>query len=317
MSTALQVLCTTLERTDIWQDPVVIQLMAQSTANADLEKILQLGRIRNQDALRRFCSKAEHVATQLGSWAADLFISLAAARLEQAVTTRRNIMFGWDDEDQDYLHCILRVVCNHPAVSNKVTANVLDVSAKVRELVRFLGTLEKQKFSGIIFVEQRAIAALLCKLLSVHTHTRHLSCAGFVGTSNNFRRRTDIGDLADAALQDQVLDDFRMGTCNLIIATSVLEEGIDISSCNLVICFDRPVNLKSFVQRRGRARDQKSNFVMMVSDDDISTKKTTWQALEEEMIKVYLEERKALETVLELEDTTEISNRRYEIQSTQ
>jgi Lhr-like helicase len=316
-STALEVLQNIMEKIDILQDPVVVQLMADPTTKANLEKVLRSGRTRNQDALHRFCAKADHVATQLGAWAADLFISLATAKLKQAVTARRDIMFGWDDEDQDYLHSVLRMVCDDQAVSSKMAGNVLNMSGKVRELLRFLGTLRNCTFSGIIFVEQRAIAVLLCKILSVHTDTRHLSCATFVGTSNNFKRRATIGDLTDAALQDQILDAFRIGACNFIIATSVLEEGIDISSCNLVICFDRPSNLKSFIQRRGRARDQKSNFVMMMSENDVLTKKTNWQALEEEMIMVYQEERRILDTVLELEDSTENSNRRYEIPSTQ
>jgi ERCC4-related helicase len=301
---------------NILQDPIVVQLLADSTTQANLEKVLMSGRTRNQDALRRFCAKADHVATQLGTWATDMFISLAAAKLEEAVTTRRDIMFGWDDNDQDYLHKILRTVCDHPTVSNNTAGSVLNVSGKVRELLRFLSTLQNCTFSGIIFVEQRAIAALLCKILSVHPETRRLSCATFVGTSNSFKRRAEIGDLASVALQDQVLDDFRVGTCNLIVATSVLEEGIDISSCNLVICFDGPSNLKSFVQRRGRARDQKSNFVMMVSENDVSTNKINWQALEEGMVKAYQEERMVLDAMLQLEHSEENCSMRYEIQST-
>lgn len=313
----LKILRATVRNLDISQDPIVIQLMANPTAKATLQKVLLSRRTRNQEALHRFCATADHVATQLGAWATDLFISLAAAKLEQAVTMRRDIMFGWDAKDQDYLHSILRMVCDHTDVLNNVNGNALKVSAKVHELLQFLNTLQNSTFSGIIFVEQRAIAALLCKILTVHTDTRHLSCATFVGTSNTFKRRATIGDLADAALQDQVLDEFRIGACNLIIATSVLEEGIDISSCNLVVCFDRPANLKSFVQRRGRARDRKSNFVMMVAENDVLTKKTDWQALEEQMITAYQEERKALETALELEDSAENINRRFEVESTQ
>jgi hypothetical protein len=130
-----------VEKIDILQDPIVVQLMADSTTQAKLEKVLLSGRTRNQDALRRFCAKADYVAAQLGAWATDMFISLAAAKLEEAVTTRRDIMFGWDDKDQDYLHSVLRTVCDHPTVSNTMAANVLNVSGKVHELLRFLDTL--------------------------------------------------------------------------------------------------------------------------------------------------------------------------------
>jgi hypothetical protein len=315
-STALGTLHVTIEEINILQDPIVVQLMADSTTHAKLEKVLQSGRTRNQDALRRFCAKADHVASQLGPWATDMFILLAAAKLEEAVTTRRDIMFGWDDKDQDYLHNILHTVCNHPTVSDSTAGSVLNVSGKVRELLRYLSTLQKSAISGIIFVEQRAVAALLCKILSVHPDTRHLSCATFVGTANNSKRRAEIGDLASATLHNQVLDAFRIGTCNLIVATSVLEEGIDISSCNLVICFDGPPNLKSFVQRRGRARDRKSKFITMASENDISRKKIDWRALEEEMVRAYQEERRVLEAMLQLENSEDNCSMRYEIQST-
>jgi ERCC4-related helicase len=51
-----------------------------------------------------------------------------------------------------------------------------------------------------------------------------------------------------------MLNDFQQRRKNLIISTNVLEEGIDITACYMVICFNKPPNLKSFVQRRGRAR---------------------------------------------------------------
>lgn len=51
---------------------------------------------------------------------------------------------------------------------------------------------------------------------------------------------------------------------NIIIATSMLEEGLDVQSCNLVIRFDPSATICSFIQSRGRARMQNSDFVLMV-----------------------------------------------------
>lgn len=62
---------------------------------------------------------------------------------------------------------------------------------------------------------------------------------------------------------------FRSGLKNLIIATSVLEEGIDLLAYHLVISFDSPDNITSFIQRRGRARQGVSEFVVMKAADDV------------------------------------------------
>ena len=44
----------------------------------------------------------------------------------------------------------------------------------------------------------------------------------------------------------------------------MLEEGLDVQSCNLVIRFDLSATICSFIQSRGRARMQNSDFVCMV-----------------------------------------------------
>lgn len=87
--------------------------------------------------------------------------------------------------------------------------------------------------------------------------------------------------------QSRALDDFRQGRTNLIIATNVLKKGINITASRLVICFDKPPNLKSFIQRRGRARQEKLIFAIMLADDDVSAFLNSWQELEEEMLRVY------------------------------
>lgn len=51
---------------------------------------------------------------------------------------------------------------------------------------------------------------------------------------------------------------------NIIVATSILEEGLDVQSCNLVIRFDPSVTVCSFIQSRGRARVQNSDYILMV-----------------------------------------------------
>ncbi|XP_058442684.1 endoribonuclease Dcr-1 [Malaya genurostris] len=65
--------------------------------------------------------------------------------------------------------------------------------------------------------------------------------------------------------QEEVLKRFRMHQCNLLIGTSVLEEGIDLPKCNLVIRWNEPVSYRSYVQCKGRARAAAAYHIMFVT----------------------------------------------------
>ena len=54
--------------------------------------------------------------------------------------------------------------------------------------------------------------------------------------------------------QDRVIKRFHTGEKNLLLATSVAEEGLDIKDCNYVIRYDMMGNEISTVQSRGRVR---------------------------------------------------------------
>lgn len=51
--------------------------------------------------------------------------------------------------------------------------------------------------------------------------------------------------------QNEIMKQFREGLCNLLIATSVLEEGIDIPVCNVIIRFDEIKTYCDYVQTKG------------------------------------------------------------------
>lgn len=58
----------------------------------------------------------------------------------------------------------------------------------------------------------------------------------------------------------------------------MLEEGIDIPKCNLVVKFDLPKNYRSYIQSKGRARHRSSKYYIMVSRVKGGTFHTTYKS---------------------------------------
>lgn len=73
--------------------------------------------------------------------------------------------------------------------------------------------------------------------------------------------------------QEEVLKRFRMHSCNLLIGTSVLEEGIELPKCNLVIRWNLPTTYRSYVHCKGRARAQRAFHIIMVSANAVHSSK--------------------------------------------
>lgn len=52
----------------------------------------------------------------------------------------------------------------------------------------------------------------------------------------------------------EVLDGLRNKKTNVLIATSVVEEGVDVEACAFVISFDNIKSTKAYVQMKGRGK---------------------------------------------------------------
>ena len=75
-----------------------------------------------------------------------------------------------------------------------------------------------------------------------------------------------------STFKDQMttIDKFRKSQINVLVATSVVEEGFDIPECNLVISFQEPQSLTKIVQLRGRARQAKSTYAVLASLNSVN-----------------------------------------------
>ncbi|CDW74385.1 cre-dcr-1 protein [Stylonychia lemnae] len=73
--------------------------------------------------------------------------------------------------------------------------------------------------------------------------------------------------LSNQKLNETIMK-FRKDVINVLIATSVIEEGLDVSSCNLVICLNEILSVKSFIQTKGRARQSNSKFIFLCAHEE-------------------------------------------------
>lgn len=250
------------------------------------------------DQLKKFCAKAQHIYEELGQWAADYFIIESIKKIKKTVDVEKGIFAGWKRNENSYL---LRLLNKIP-IADLTSGETPRVSPKLDQLISFLTENDEPYFSGLVFVQQRATVSVMSELLSIHPRTRNrFRCAPYVGLSNSANRKQNMGELLDPLAMCDTLDDFRQRRKNLIISTDVLEEGIDITACHIVICFDKPPNLKSFVQRRGRARQEKSTYAIMLADNDASANLNDFQKLEAEMLRTYIDDSRLLQKVSDLE----------------
>lgn len=127
---------------------------------------------------------------------------------------------------------------------------------------------------GIIFAEKRADVKLLAhtlKELVKHDpqHFGFLKVEYVVGQTT----RGNCGHNVSSKRQEDILAKFRKHDYNLLVATSVLEEGLDVPRCNSVIRYDFPKTVREYIQSKGRARAEGGKYIIFIPSDDDQRKK--------------------------------------------
>uniref|UniRef100_A0A8C8SDI9 RNA helicase n=1 Tax=Pelusios castaneus TaxID=367368 RepID=A0A8C8SDI9_9SAUR len=115
---------------------------------------------------------------------------------------------------------------------------------------------------GIIFTKTRQSAYALFQWIQDNTKFAEegIKAHYLIGAGHNseFKPMTQNE-------QREIISKFRSGKVNLLIATTVAEEGLDIKECNIVIRYGLVTNEIAMVQARGRARADESTYVLVAS----------------------------------------------------
>lgn len=141
-------------------------------------------------------------------------------------------------------------------------------SNKVKSLIEYIdGYLKKtnpKDMKCLIFVQRRYTAKVLYHVIKRYANAKFDQfpvrpdfIVGQVGLPES------IESILESKWQKSVLDKFMKNETNLIVASSVLEEGVDFQQCNIVMTYDIPTTFRSYIQTKGRARMDTSNYVLM------------------------------------------------------
>ena len=152
--------------------------------------------------------------------------------------------------------CMKSPICSHPKLEKLVEV--------VLEHFRKVGSQEVGGGMGsrvMIFSQYRESVHEIADVLSVHSPTVRVMT--FVGQSSAGKSSRGLTQRE----QLQVVQRFRQGGYNTLVATCVGEEGLDIGEVDLIVCFDvhaSPIRLVQRLGRTGRKRD--GRIVVLVTE---------------------------------------------------
>uniref|UniRef100_A0A6Q2ZJE0 RNA helicase n=1 Tax=Esox lucius TaxID=8010 RepID=A0A6Q2ZJE0_ESOLU len=165
----------------------------------------------------------------------------------------------------------------------------------------------REKARGIIFTKTRRSAIALAQWVQENPKFQEVgvkACHVIGGGDQS------VVKPMTAAEQRDVLNKFRIAEVNLLIATTVAEEGLDIAECNFVIRYCLVTNEIAMIQARGRGRAEDSSYTLVAGEGSGVAERESVNEYREKMMS------KAIEKVKKL-NQEEYENRikEYQIQA--
>ncbi|KAK7810633.1 hypothetical protein U0070_022969 [Myodes glareolus] len=152
----------------------------------------------------------------------------------------------------------------------KISTDPSNENPKLRDLYLILQEEYhlKPETKTILFVKTRALVDALKKWIEENPALSFLQPGILTG-----RGKTNQATGMTLPAQKCALEAFRAsGDNNILIATSVADEGIDIAQCNLVILYEYVGNVIKMIQTRGRGRARDSKCFLLTSNADVIEK---------------------------------------------
>ncbi|XP_077233980.1 dicer-like 3 [Tasmannia lanceolata] len=150
------------------------------------------------------------------------------------------------------------------------------ISPKLYELLQIFHSFEgSKKVLCMIFVERIITAKVIDRFMKKLDFLSYFTVSFLTGGNTSV-------DALTPKMQKNTLDSFRCGKVNLLFTTDVAEEGIDVHNCSCVIRFDLPKTVRSYVQSRGRARQNDSKYILMIERGNINQRNLLFDIIRSE-----------------------------------
>ncbi|KAM0440119.1 hypothetical protein ACHAQK_005916 [Fusarium lateritium] len=145
-------------------------------------------------------------------------------------------------------------------------------------LNHFMDQGEDSTSRVIVFSEYRDSAEDIVRMLN--SHRPLIKASVFVGQADSKR-----GEGMKQAQQIETLERFKRGEFNVLVATSIGEEGLDIGQVNLIVCYDSSASPIRMLQRMGRTgRKQEGNIVLLLmrgkEEDQFAKSKDNYEKMQ-------------------------------------
>lgn len=131
----------------------------------------------------------------------------------------------------------------------------------------------------IVFSEYRDSAEEIVHMLNAHKPL--IKASVFVGQADGKR-----GEGMKQAQQIETIEKFRKGHFNVLVATSIGEEGLDIGQVDLIVCYDSSASPIRMLQRMGRTgRKRAGNIVLLLmrgkEEDQFAKSKDSYEKMQQ------------------------------------
>ena len=130
-----------------------------------------------------------------------------------------------------------------------------EVNVAVKKSTRLIN----ERMKALVFTHYRDTARKVVEILTENG----IKAARFVGQA---KRELDIGMSQEQ--QSAVLESFRDGEFDVLVATSIAEEGLDIPEVDLVVFYEPIPSEIRYIQRKGRTGRKSSGCVIILAAKD-------------------------------------------------